>query len=199
VLAFVKLAIMDSLALRDPPRGKFYVAEEPAADNAVRPAVYLDATIPSYMVPRSRSDSIAVRHQRITRVWWERYGARYDLKASYPVIREISAGDPVYVRQRVQILDAVTMLPFDERSSELASHLIGGGLLPQKAIADAEHIAIAAIHSVDYLLTWNCKHLANVFLARKVARTCEKLGFSCPEICTPEQLMRICAHARLNH
>jgi hypothetical protein len=78
-------------------------------------------------------------------------------------------------------------------------HLVGDGLLPRKASADAEHIATAAIHSVHYLLTWNCKHLANPRIARNVVRTCERFGFSCPVICTPEQLLRAYANDRSNH
>jgi hypothetical protein len=81
-------------------------------------------------------------------------------------------------------------------AESLARKLIGGGRLPEKASADAEHIAIAALSSIDFPLTWNCKHLANSSIKRAVARTCEAEGFRCAEIGTPEQLMRSYVHAK---
>lgn len=134
------------------------------------------------------------------------YGlTRTSHSASWPILRCRRAGGLPrcsphrLANQRVRILDSIEVLPSDPRSRELVIHLVGDGLLPRKASADAEHIAIAAIHSVHYLLTWNCRHLANPCIARNVVRTCERFGFSCPEICTPEQLMRACANDRSNH
>jgi hypothetical protein len=190
---------MDSLALGTLSHGQYYVAEEPAACPDARRTVYLDTTIPSYLTARSRRDLLSARRQRITRVWWERHRARFHLRVSYRVIKEALAGHPLFANQRVRILDSIEILPSDPRSGELVTHLVGDGLLPRKASADAEHIAIAAIHSMHYLLTWNCRHLANPYIARNVVRTCERFGFSCPEICTPEQLMRACANDRSNH
>jgi hypothetical protein len=98
----------------------------------------------------------------------------------------------------MSVLDGIEVLEPDQGSRDLMVKLIGNGLLPRNAGADAEHIAIAATHSVQYLLTWNCKHLANATIARNVVRMCGKSGLTCPEICTPEQLMRACENERSN-
>jgi hypothetical protein len=190
---------MDSFASRALFHGHHHVSEAPAAYGDVRPTVYLDTTIPSYLAPRSRQDLLSVRRQRITRVWWERHSARYELRVSYRVVEEASAGDPLIAAARVRILAPIELLDSDQRSDALIAHLIGDGLLPPRASADAEHIAIAAVHSVRYLLTWNYKHIANPNIARGIVRKCERFGFACPEICTPEQLMRTYAHERSNH
>jgi hypothetical protein len=190
---------MDSLTLRTGSHGQYYVAEEQVAYAATRPTVYLDTTIPSFLTARSQKNSLSARRQRITRVWWERYRARYDLRVSPRVVQEASAGHPTYAEQRLRILQGIQSLEPDERSDALMILLIGDGLLPPNAELDAAHIAIAAIHSTRYLLTWNCRHLANPRIARNVVRTCERFGLSCPEICTPEQLMRIYSNAGSHH
>jgi hypothetical protein len=172
---------------------------EKLAREAARPTVCLDTTIPSYLTARSRRNLLSVRRQRVTRIWWGRYRRCYELRVSYRVISEAFAGDPLYANQRARILDGIEFFDSSPQSEELATHLIGDGLLPGKARSDAEHIAIAAVHSVHYLLTWNCKHLANPRIARNVVRTCEQMGFECPKICTPEQLMRACANVRFHH
>jgi hypothetical protein len=119
---------------------------------------------------------------------------RYELRVSQTVREEASAGSPKYSTQRMRILDGIKLLEEDQRSRMLTTSLIGNGMLPPKAALDAEHIAIAAIHSICYLLTWNCKHLANPIISRNVVRTCERHGFECPVICTPEQLMQGYTH-----
>ena len=186
---------MHSLTLHTGPHGQYYIAEERVAYGDTRPTVYLDTTIPSFLAGRSRKDLLSTRRQRITRVWWDRYRARYDLRVSYRVVTEASAGDPKYADQRVRLLNGIESLESDHRTEALMFLLVGRGLLPLKASADAEHIAIAAIHSVNYLLSWNCRHLANPHIAGRIVRTCERFGFQCPQICTPEQLMRTCSHA----
>ncbi len=93
----------------------------------------------------------------------------------------------------------IEQLGADVQSERLAEKLVGGGRLPEKARADAKHIAIAATNSIPLLLTWNCKHLANPFIHQKIVRACEAEGFRCPEICTPENLMRTYAHAKSTH
>jgi hypothetical protein len=81
-------------------------------------------------------------------------------------------------------------------STRLANELLRGKCLPAKAWADAHHIAIASVQGIDYLLTWNFKHLANAHMAMRVVRLCEEAGFRCPKICTPEELVRAFSHER---
>ena len=176
-----------------------FVAEESARYDEPRPAIYLDTTIVSYLTARlSRQISIA-RRQRITRIWWSRYRHRHTLWVSPIVANEAEAGNAASATARLDVIAGVDILPSDPPSSHLAEKLVGGGRLPEKARTDAAHIAIAATNSVPLLLTWNCKHLANPIIQRKIVRVCEAEGFRCPEICTPEYLMRTYTHARPTH
>jgi hypothetical protein len=112
------------------------------------------------------------------------------------VLAEAADGDTEAAEERRQALCGIVALPINPKSRSLAKQLIGGAGLPMSAGADAEHIAVSAINSVRLLLTWNCKHLANPFIRKAVVRACETNSVRCPEICTPEQLMRTYAHER---
>lgn len=155
-----------------------------------RPTVYLDTTICSYLAARSRNDPLSVQRQLTTHMWWSYERQHYRLCISKRVLDEADEGHPIYAKERRRFIESLWALEPDSDSDELKRHLIGRGLLPLKAWKDAEHIAIAATHSVRYLLTWNFKHLANPHIARKIVKKCESLGFHCPEILTPEQLKR---------
>lgn len=176
---------------------EFFVAEDRATPGAQRPAVYLETSVVSYLTARLSRDLRIARRQRLTRVWWHRYRQHHPLLISMLVMAEAAAGDSAASKARLDAVRGIDMLPFDARSERLAEKLIGGDRLPEKALADAEHIAIAATHCVPTLITWNCKHLANSGLRSAVVRACEAEGFRCPEICTPEDLMRTYSHARL--
>jgi hypothetical protein len=178
------------------PQIQFFVAEEFATPKVRWPTVYVETSVVSYLTARLSRSIATARHQRITRVWWHRYRRRHTLLISDLVLAEAAAGDMQAARERRRALSEITALPINPKARELARQLIGGPRLPTLAQADAEHIAIAAINSVRILLTWNCKHLANRFIRAAVAHACEMNGVRCPDICTPEQLMRTYAHER---
>lgn len=189
---------MEALSTRASAHVTWFIAEEQARDDTP-PAVYLDTTVVSYLTARlSRQISIA-RHQRITRVWWDRYRRRHTLWISKVMLVEAAAGNIVESKARLDAVAEIRQLADDVRSERLAEKLVGRGRLPEKALTDAQHIAIAATHSIPLLLTWNCKHLANPFIHRKIVQACEAEGFHCPEICTPEELMRTYTHAKPTH
>lgn len=177
-----------------PSRTYFRVAEQGDVLADTRPRVYLDTTICSYLAARSQKDALSVQRQHITRDWWRHYRTRYQLCISAIVIKEASDGDPKYSRKRLRAMRGIQSLAPDPRMDDLLLRLIGKGLLPPTAHRDAAHIAIAAIHSMHYLLTWNYRHLANPHIARNVVRMCESQGLICPQICTPELLMRVHTH-----
>lgn len=187
---------MESIAFSAPLEARWKVAEEPATYGVVRPTVYLDTTIPSYLtnLPHRRRD--IARCQRVTRVWWRRYRGHFELRISDRVRTEARGGNELFANRRLAVLHDIIELEIYPESERLAALFVDRGILPATARKDAEHIAISAIHSVQYLLTWNCKHLANPFIARQVVRTCEREGYRCPTICTPETLMRACTHAK---
>jgi hypothetical protein len=93
------------------------------------------------------------------------------------------------VQKRLAITGDLLVLAITEETESMAQAILAAGILPPHAVRDAAHVAVAAVHAIDYLLTWNCKHLANAQIARRIAFVCEKLGYRMPIICTPEELM----------
>ena len=114
--------------------------------------------------------------------------ARLDLYISQLVIDEASAGDPQWAAERMEILKNISSLEDKHETGELAFRILDSGILPAKAAIDAAHIATAAVHGIDFLLTWNCKHIANAAIIKSVEAICRQAGFECPVICTPMEL-----------
>lgn len=175
---------------------RLFIAEERATYDVRRPTVYLDTSIPSYLTAPLSRNVFTARRQLLTRMWWVGHRMNFELCVSECVLEEAQNGRPAAADARMNAMHGIRVFSRTASSQDLARKFIGGGRLPEKASADAEHVAFAALNSVHFLLTWNCKHLANSHIKRAVARTCEAEGLRCPEICTPEQLMRIYAHAR---
>jgi predicted nucleic acid-binding protein len=130
-------------------------------------------------------------HQQLTREWWERTASEFELYASRLVVAEAQLGDPAAAAARLAVLEPITLLAETPESRVLARELLASGNLPQKAASDALHIAVAAVHGMDYLVTWNCKHIANARMLRFVMETCRSAGFDPPVICTPEELAEV--------
>jgi predicted nucleic acid-binding protein len=151
--------------------------------------LYLETTIPSYLTSHPSRDLVVAGHQQVTREWWESRRDAFQLFLSQLVIDEVSAGDPAAARARLKALREFPLLDITPEVTELASRILAAGKIPRKAAADAAHIAIAAVHGMDYLVTWNCVHIANAANARALALICLQQGYNCPVICTPEELM----------
>jgi hypothetical protein len=126
---------------------------------------------------------------KITWEWWETRRSKFDLYTSQLVIGEASAGDSEMARMRIDFLDGVPLLNIIEQANDLARILVAKGPIPKKAAVDALHIAIAAVHGMDYLLTWNCKHIANAEMQVSIGKFCRISGYEPPVICTPEELL----------
>ncbi|MGL4464908.1 MAG: type II toxin-antitoxin system VapC family toxin [Planctomycetia bacterium] len=153
----------------------------------MRPKVYVETSIPSYVVSRPSRDLILAARQQLTREWWDRRAA-YELCISALVIDECKAGDSQAATARLAVLAGIDRLRQTDDVSALTDSLLNFVPLPKKAAADAEHIAYAAVHGVDYLLTWNCRHLANARLRSPMESVCRDAGFEPPRLCTPEEL-----------
>jgi len=151
--------------------------------------VYLETTIPSYLTSRPSRDLIIASHQALTRDWWEKGKHAFQLYISQLVVDEASAGDPMAARDRLKVLQGLPLLAITPEAAELASGILASGKIPRKAATDAAHIAIAALHGMDFLVTWNCVHIANATIAKALAVICREYGCECPVICTPEELM----------
>ena len=128
-------------------------------------------------------------HQLITRRWWDVHWPDFDLYVSEAVIEECAAGDPEAAARRLEFLAGLPVLEPTNDSKAIAKRLIAEGVVPAKAVVDALHLGIAAAHGVEYLLTWNCAHIANASLRRRMESLCRTMGREMPVICTPEELL----------
>ena len=153
----------------------------------MKPTVYVETTIPSYLTAWPSRDLVRAAHQQITREWWARRDG-FDLYLSRLVIQECQAGDALAAVDRLTALAGIPLLEQAVAETELAEALVRDVPLPAKAAADALHIATAAVHGIRYLLTWNCTHIANVALRPQIEAVCRAAGFEPPLICTPEEL-----------
>jgi hypothetical protein len=151
--------------------------------------VYLETTIPSLLTAWPSRDVLIAGQQQATRDWWNERRQRYELYVSVLVMKEVQQGDAGAVADRVRALQDCRVLPFPIEAEVLTRALVASRLVPAKAEADAAHIAIAAVHGMDFLLTWNCRHIANAAIMEKLRAVCERKGFPAPVICTPYELM----------
>lgn len=151
--------------------------------------VYLETTFVSYLMAWPNRDVVVAGHQQVTHEWWDTQRGNYELCVSQLVLGEAAAGDSQAAREQLDILRPMTVLETTAVALELAKELVQAGALPAKATDDALHIAVAATHAVPYLLTWNCRHLANATMRPIIESACAAKGFKAPIICTPEELL----------
>ena len=151
--------------------------------------VYVETSVISYLTSRPSRDVVIAGHQQITRDWWQTQRETFDVVASQLVVQEASAGDPIAAQQRLEVLATMELLAVTEEALTLAQALVATGPMPPNAAEDALHIAIAVTSGVEYLLTWNCTHLANATMRREIDRLCRARGYEPVIICTPEELL----------
>ena len=152
-------------------------------------SVYIETTIPSYYTGRPPRDLVLAARQRLTIEWWDLHRAKYEIFSSQVVLDETRRGDPEAAAKREEFLMAIPLLDISERVIDVAEDLIVSGIIPKKASDDAYHIACAAVHRIDYLLTWNCAHIANPHNRRRIRQQLAGHGIEMPVICTPEELI----------
>jgi hypothetical protein len=150
--------------------------------------VYVETTIVSYLTARPSRDLIRQAQQQVTQDWWNTQSVRFDLYTSELVKLEASAGDPIAADERLVVLNALPILGTPDEAEQLAEALLAAAALPATAARDALHVGIAATNGIDFLLTWNCRHLANAELRDRIEEVCEEAGYRPPTICTPELL-----------
>ena len=157
----------------------------------MKPTVYLETTVFGYLAMRVSGILRVAANQQTTRDWWENNRRGFELFVSRFVVDECSAGDPVAAQERLIYLDGIRSLQISDEVNALAELLLADVPLPEKASIDALHISVAAVSGVQYLLTWNCKHIANPSLRPRIEQLCRDLGYEPPVICTPQELMEI--------
>jgi hypothetical protein len=152
-------------------------------------SVYIETTIPSYLVARASRDVVIAAHQQITHDWWPTAKERFDLYISEAVLNEIRDGDPAYAAKRLDIVADLDVLAFGDDVAFLTREYERRVVLTGSAITDLAHFAFAVAYRMDYLVTWNCKHIANGQVIRRLAKANDDLGRSTPIIVTPEELL----------
>lgn len=155
----------------------------------MNPTVYLETSIVGYLASRPSRDLITAANQQMTHDWWNDHRMGYELYVSEVVLDECNAGDPEAARERLNFLEQVEVLDATEEAKALSRALLDRVPLPEIAAVDALHIAIADFNGLQYLVTWNCRHIANATLLDKIESVCRSEGYEPPKICTPQQLL----------
>ena len=151
--------------------------------------VYLETTIVSYLTARSSRNLLVAAWQEITNEWWDHRRPQFDLFTSILVRDEVGQGDPEAAQRRLEQLENIPSLSITDSAIDFAKILIGEGAVPKQALDDALHISLSAVHNMDYLLTWNFKHIDNAETKPLIRTLCFNQGIPYPEICTPQELM----------
>lgn len=151
--------------------------------------VYIETSIIGYLTARSTKNLIIAGNIETTRYWWEFRRNGFILYTSEAVLDEVAKGDTAIASQRLKVLRDFPLLALNQAVQGLAAQFLTRSNLPPKAKVDAIHIAAATVHGMDYLLTWNCKHIANAQIQGKLAEISLDLGYVLPVLCTPNELM----------
>ena len=157
----------------------------------MKPKLYLETTIASYLVARPSREATIRARQLSTEAWWKKRLADFEIYISDVVRLEASAGDSVPAAKRMALIRAFAVLEATPEAKGLTNALVGPGLLPAKAIRDAAHLGIAAANGIHFLLTWNFRHIANAEILQRVEAVCEDHGLKCPVVCTPDEMRGI--------
>jgi hypothetical protein len=155
----------------------------------VKPKVYIETSIVSYLTARLSNDIRVVANQNTTIEWWETRRSSFELFMSEFVTAEASLGNPEAAKKRLDVIADLPKLSTSNEAKMLAKALICGGAIPTIAEVDAFHIAVAAVNGVEYLLTWNCTHIANAVIRPGIEKICRQQGVEPPIICTPQEVM----------
>lgn len=151
--------------------------------------VYIETSIVSYLRQKPSAQIVTAARQIITQRWWNEKRTNYQLVLSQFVIDEASAGDPNLATERLESLEGIPLLPNAPEIVEIAKEIMSKAILPENAQVDALHIASVAHHRIQYLLTWNCKHIANANILPRIHDLLNELQIPIPIICTPEELL----------
>lgn len=155
----------------------------------MRSKTYIETSVIGYLSSRPTRDALTNAHQKVTREWWERRRSLFDIYVSELVLDEAGRGNAEEARLRLELIEALPRLNVSADAKQLAAAILRSAALPPTATADATHIAIATVNAMDFLLTWNCTHIANAIILRRVTALCRDMGYEPPTVCTPEELM----------
>ena len=153
----------------------------------MKPKIYIETSVVSYYTNRPSRDIVTAARQQVTREWWEESSHHFERYISVLVLEESGGGDPIEAEKRREALKGIPILGISDEAEALANALVAGPI-PDKYAEDALHIALATVNGMDFLLTWNFRHINNAIIKKQIIKIVEKQGYECPEICSPEEL-----------
>jgi len=151
--------------------------------------VYVETSVVSYLTARPSGNIVIAAHQQVTRDWWDTRRRNFTLYTSQLVLQEAAGGNPEMAEDRLRLLKDLSALDISGEASTLARALVSAGAPPATAPEDALHIAIAVVNGLEYLLTWNCRHIANAAMRKTIEQVCRAEGYEPTILCTPEELL----------
>jgi hypothetical protein len=154
----------------------------------MKKSVYIETSVISYLTARVSRDLVSAARQQLTQEWWDNSRHNFELFVSRLVLKEIAGGDAAAADRRLDAVKGMTVLEMNADVIVLADELMKQCALPEKAREDAVHIAVSAVCGIDFLVTWNCRHIDNAVMKPVIRSVCADAGYVCPEICTPEEL-----------
>ena len=155
----------------------------------IKPKVYIETTVVSYLAARPRADEILGGRQQVTEHLWEDYSDNFEFIVSDIVITEIRQGDEMAAQRRIDAVAGLTVLDLSPQASALALKLVNTGAVPPHSLPDAQHIAIAVVNGIEYLTSWNYKHIVNETKRQYIDRVCQAAGYQPTILCTPAELI----------
>ena len=153
------------------------------------PRAYIESSVPSFYVARPSRDLTLVAKQQATRDWWDGGCSGLEVVTSLETLDEIARGEPEKAQERLELVSELAILEVTGDVADLAEALVESGIVPEKVSSDAIHIAVASVHVVEFLVTWNFRHIANPFLRERIRNVVTEHGFHMPTMCSPEELI----------
>ncbi len=150
---------------------------------------YIETTIPSYYSARNARSILQASRQLATREWWDEGCSGFELVTSTETLNEAAEGDSNMAAERLILLQGIRVLPVTNEAANLARLLVATGLVPNIASPDAVHIALASVHHIDFLVTWNFKYIANPHIRERMRTKINEMGYRMPVMCSPEELL----------
>ncbi len=154
----------------------------------MKQSVYIETSVVSYLTARPSKDIVSAGHQMATHDFWDQL-PQYDIYLSELVLQEAGRGDERAASARLEALHGIQELEINAECNALAKALVLDGAVPEQYPEDALHIAVASVHSIDVIVTWNFKHINNPATRSKVRQSVEAHGFICPELCSPDEFL----------
>ena len=150
--------------------------------------LYVETSIVSYLTSRPSRDVVINANQQLAQEWWESRH-NFDLFVSELVIDEVSKGEMLMAQKRLDLIQGIPLIDFNDEAKNLAKEILRQNVLPPKATLDVFHIAVTVVHKMEFLLTLNCKHIANAFIFRRIEKICSEFGYEMPIVCTPQEIL----------